>query len=401
MTYYALQMTHAMNVPNREQQWQREEVKLLLESMTPGGEALARHQGLIFFVPFGVPGERVRARITLRKKSFARAEIVEILGAAPHRVEPRCRYFGLCGGCEWQHIGYPTQLAYKSAIVEEQFRRIGKFENTVVLPCLPSPLPYGYRNRTRLACSECRRPGYRAANSHHLVEVDDCPVLEPALYRTLQSAARTDLDLREDEWLLRSQSPTIQVSNFTYTVSPDSFFQANTAIAARLVDELLARLALTGSERLLDLYCGVGLFTLPLSLRVAHVTGVEANPSATADAHHNLAALRAGFPKMAETQILTANVEDALTRPEITGHPWDVVVDDPPRAGVERAALQRIIDLHPQQIGYVSCDPATLARDARLLADSGYELGPIQPLDMFPQTHHVESVACFRLMNNQ
>jgi 23S rRNA (uracil1939-C5)-methyltransferase len=370
-------------------------LELELETMTPGGEALARHEGMVIFVPFGVPGERVRVRITQRKKRFARADIVAVLRAAPHRVEPGCRYFGICGGCEWQQIEYATQLRYKQAIVAEQFSRIGKFEDASVLPCIPSPSPYAYRNRARLARSPRNRPGYRAAQSHAVIEVDDCPILEADLNRRLGEIARIGLPPGEGDWELRTDASTLRVGEFSYTVSPASFFQVHTAIAARLVDEVLARLDLGGDARILDLYCGVGLFTLPLSLRSAHVTGVEFSVSATADAAATLATLRVEHPHMAETAILTAAVEDALTRPEIADQRWDAVVLDPPRAGVDRAALDHILALRPPQIVYVSCDPATLARDARILVDGGYRLGPIQPLDMFPQTHHVESVVRF------
>ncbi|MBX2996960.1 MAG: class I SAM-dependent RNA methyltransferase [Caldilineaceae bacterium] len=368
-------------------------LELELETMTPGGEALARHEGMVIFVPFGVPGERVQARITLQKKRFARAEIVDILRAAPHRVEPVCRYFGICGGCQWQQIEYGAQLLYKEAIVAEQFTRIGRFADAQVLPCIPSPSPYGYRNRARLARSPRNRPGYRAAQSHAVVEVDDCPILEADLNQRLHEISRIGLPPGDGDWELRPDASTLRVGDFRYTVSPDSFFQVNTLIAARLVDEVLAQLDLRGNERVLDLYCGVGLFTLPLSLRAAHITGVEFSSSATADAAANLAALRADHPHMAETTILTAAVEEALARPQIADGRWDAVIVDPPRAGVDRGALERILALRPPQIVYVSCDPATLARDARILADGGYVLGPIQPLDMFPQTHHVESVA--------
>lgn len=370
-------------------------LELELETMTPGGEALARHEGMVIFVPFGVPGERVRARITERKKRFARAEVVDVLRPAPHRVAPICRFFGICGGCEWQQIEYAAQVGYKGAIVAEQFSRIGKFEDAQVLPCIPSSSLYGYRNRARLARSPRNRPGYRAAQSHAVVEVDDCPILEADLNRQLHELARIGLPPGDGDWELRPDDPMMQVGDFRYSVSPDSFFQVNTLIAARLVDEVLARLDLRGQERVLDLYCGVGLFTLPLSLRAAHVTGVEFSPSATADAAANLAALRVEHPHMAETTILTATVEEALVRPEIADGRWDAVVLDPPRAGVDRAALEHLLGLRPPQIVYVSCDPATLARDARILADGGYVLGPTQPLDMFPQTHHVESVVRF------
>ncbi len=370
-------------------------IELELDTMTPGGDALGRMDGMVVFVPYGVAGDRVRVRLVQRKKRFARAEIVEILQPSAQRTTPRCTYFGRCGGCDWQHIDYPTQVAYKTAMVEEQFHRIGQFDAIRVRPCVPCPTPYGYRNRARLARSAQNRPGYRAARSNTVIEVDDCPILEAELNRTLQVAAQNGLSNGSGDWELRPEASSLRVGDFVYHVSPESFFQVNTAIAARLVDEVLARLQLPESARVLDLYCGVGLFTLPLSLRAAAVTGVEFSPTATDDARRNLAALRQDHAQAATATILTAAVEEALTRTEIADTTWDAVILDPPRAGVDRTALARIVALSPRQIIYVSCDPATLARDARLLVDAGYHMGEIQPLDMFAQTHHVECVVGF------
>ena len=370
-------------------------IELELETMTPGGDALGRADGMVVFVPFGVAGERVRVQLVQRKKRFARGEIVEILRPSPQRTTPRCPYFGRCGGCEWQHINYPAQVTYKTAIVEEQFRRIGHFDNADVRRCVPSPSAYGYRNRARLARSEHNRPGYRAAQSHVVVEVDDCPILEEELNRKLHGVVKDGLADGSGDWELRPDTETIQAGAFEYRVSPDSFFQINLPIAARLVDEVMGRLQLTGKERVLDLYCGVGLFTLPISLHAAAVTGVEFSPSATDDARYNLVALHRRYPSIAQSTILTGAVEDTLSHAEIVSSSWDAILVDPPRAGLDRAALDHLVDLSAPRVVYVSCDPATLARDARVLVDAGYHMGEIQPLDMFPQTHHVECVVGF------
>ncbi|MBI1298309.1 TRAM domain-containing protein [bacterium] len=370
-------------------------IELELESMTPSGDALGRADGMVVFVPFGVAGERVSVRLVQHKKRFARGEIVEILRPSPQRTSPRCAYFGRCGGCEWQHIDYPAQVTYKTAIVEEQFRRIGRFEDAEVRPCLPSPSAYRYRSRARLARSERNRPGYRAAQSHAVIEVEDCPILEDSLNRKLHGVVESGLNNRRGDWELRPDTETIQVGEFEYRVSPDSFFQINLPIATQLVDEVMARLQLTGKERVLDLYCGVGLFTLPISLNAATVTGVEFSPTATNDAQYNLAALYRLHPHMAQSTVLTGAVEETLSHAEIVNTSWDVILVDPPRAGLDGIALAQIVDLSAPRIVYVSCDPATLARDARVLVDAGYHMGEVQPLDMFPQTHHVECVVGF------
>ncbi|MFN8489774.1 MAG: 23S rRNA (uracil(1939)-C(5))-methyltransferase RlmD [Caldilineaceae bacterium] len=363
-------------------------ITLELIDMAPGGEAIGRHEGLVVFVPFGLPGEQVEVEITEQKRNFMRGRIVHVLQAASARVQPLCKYFGVCGGCEWQQVAYAAQVQFKTKIVCEQLTRIGKLNAPNVLPCIPSPTAYGYRNHARLARSTQGKPGYRASGSHDVIEVDDCPILEEAVNVQLRQIAGQEVKLASAELDLSTTSPTIQVGDFTYQVSPDAFFQVNTQVASLLVMEVLRALSLGGKERVLDLYCGVGLFTLPMAVQAKTVIGVEANPIATEDARRNAAA----FPQV---KIITDTVENALKRREIRQQRWDAVVVDPPRAGVERKALASIVALHPPKLVYVSCDPATLARDAKVLCDSGYVLQVAQPLDMFPQTHHVETVVVF------
>ncbi len=367
---------------------------LELTSMAPSGEAIGRHAGLVIFVPFGLPGEQVLVRLTQQKKNFARAELVQVLRASPERIAPRCAHFGPCGGCSWQHINYPAQVAYKTQIVCEQLTRIGKLVDPPVQPCLPSPQPYSYRNHARLQRSPGGRLGYHAAGTQRVVEITECPILEDSLQKELHNPHHTNHKLEEQE--LRVPMQPIRLGNYDYTVSPLAFFQVNTAVAALLVQQVMMQLALGGGERVLDLYCGVGLFTLPMAAQAAHVTGVEFNATATADAQINRIAAQ-----LKNVLIITAGVEDALHRPTIQQQHWDAIVLDPPRAGVDAPTLQQIIKLAVSKtvpkIVYVSCDPATLARDARVLHDNGYALHTAQPLDMFPQTPHVETVATFLL----
>lgn len=363
-------------------------ITLDLIDMAPGGEALGRYEGMVVFVPFGLPGEQVEVEIIEQKRNFGRGRVVQVLQAAPARAQPRCKYFGVCGGCEWQQIDYAAQVQFKTKIVREQLTRIGKLNEPNVLPCIHSPEAYGYRNHARLARSAQGKPGYRAAGSHDVIEVDDCPILEETVNAQLHQIAGQDVKLASAELDISTTSPTIQVGAFTYQVAPGAFFQVNTQVADLLVAEVLAALALRGKERVLDLYCGVGLFTLPVAAQAKAVIGVEANAVATEDARHNAAP----FPQV---KIITDTVENALKRKEIRQQRWDAVVVDPPRAGVERKALDQIVALQPPKLVYVSCDPATLARDAKVLCDSGYALLVAQPLDMFPQTHHVETVAVF------
>jgi len=381
-----------------------ETVSLTLTGMAPTGEAIGRFEGMVVFVPFGLPGEVVDVHIVERKKKFARGELVARHSTSPVRTEPVCRYYGRCGGCDLQHVVYAEQVAIKTAIVREQLARIGRFsgvdgvdgvegvdgvDGVDVRPCIASPAPYAYRNHARLAVARNGRLGYRAGRSHDVVVVDDCPILEPVLNERVQALSRTGVPGHHEEIELRGWTDTVDVNGIAYRVSSGAFFQANTAVAGWLVDAVMEALAPTGDERVLDLYCGVGLFTVPVGKRVALIWGVESSALAVADAEYNLTAAGIGG------KILEAEVGVALTSDPILQMPWDAVVLDPPRTGVDAGALAAIGQLAAPKLIYVSCEPATLARDARLLGADGYVLTYVQPFDMFPQTHHVETLAVF------
>ncbi|MBI5666806.1 MAG: class I SAM-dependent RNA methyltransferase [Chloroflexi bacterium] len=383
--------------------------ELKLTGMAHGGSALGRHDDRAIFVPYAIPGERVRARITQGKKRFAYAEAVELLEASPHRVQPRCPHFGpgLCGGCHWQHIAYEAQLAYKQQIVADQMRRIGGFVEADVLPTIASPDPWYYRSHVTFHVSPAGRLGYVSTDGRTVLPITECHIIRPALLdefhqrggRAPKGAARLRVQVgtAEHDRLAattapdeRSFQPVTDNTIVHYTIPPHtfqvtagSFFQVNLPQAETLVRLVLDRLALTGTERVLDLYSGVGLFTAFLAEHAAQVTAVESFPLAVQDALANLAA----FPNV---MLMEGTVEAALK--QVKGY-FDAVVLDPPRAGVDARALAALVERAPRKIVYVSCDPATLARDARVLAENGYRLLNVQPVDMFPQTFHVESVA--------
>jgi 23S rRNA (uracil1939-C5)-methyltransferase len=366
---------------------------MTLTGMAPTGEAIGRYgagqdRGMVVFVPFGLPGEEVRVRLVERKHSFARGEIVEQLVDAPARVTPICPYFGRCGGCDWQHIAYAEQLRIKTAIVAEQLVRFAKLPEPPVLPCIGSPAAYEYRNHARLQAAAGGGLGYRAARSHTIVPVTDCPILEAPLRRELAAlAGQADTSPLVGEVELRSWEELITVGDFTYRTRAGAFFQANTAVAQLLVESVLAALAPHGGGHVLDLYCGVGLFTVPVGQRVAQVVGVESNSTAAGDAVHNIAAAGIGG------RIVNQDVAEALGTPELTGQAWDAVILDPPRTGVDASALAALMALGSPRLLYISCEPSTLARDLRVLAAGGYRLLWAQPFDMFPQTRHVETLA--------
>lgn len=396
---------------------------LELTDIAPTGEAIGRHEGMVIFVPYALPGELVEVELVHRRRTFGRARLLKVVRPSADRISPPCPYFGVCGGCEWQHIPIEVQRTYKTRAVKEQFTRIGRLPNVEVQPCLGAAQPYNYRNHTQFVISANGKASYNVAGAATVIEVDECPIIDASLNDLLhakdtetsaidQSMAhakeagvyhhlrevhlRTGIRTHERMIVLEElggrtsvaygQSPLHeQIGEHTYIISPGSFFQVNTPVAELMVNEVLSSLALTGNERVLDLYCGVGLFTYPISAQASLVIGVESNPTAIQDARQNLAT-------RPHARFITADVVDALVKDEVTALSWDAVVLDPPRAGVAYEALQRLLALHAPQIVYVSCDPATLARDVRICVDNGYTIKRVQPLDMFPQTHHVECV---------
>jgi len=387
--------------------------QLTLSRMASTGEAIGHidrgeDRGLLVFVPYALAGEQVEIEIVFRRKNFARGRLIRVLQSAPERVTPPCVYYGNCGGCEWQHIDYTTQLKLKTEHVQEQLVRVGKLTAPAVRDCIPSPRVYNYRNHIQMITSDSGRLGFYAEGSHRVIEIEQCLIADEAINTLIAQkhevdtpmALRVGVNTGERSYIAEpledaplAHVPPIheRIGNYTYTLAAQSFFQVNSHVAALLVDEVMRALDLQGTERVLDLYCGVGLFTLPISDKAKEVIGIESSPVAVKDAQINVRGHE-------NVSVLTADVRLALTHwPRITKAHWDAIVLDPPRAGVEHEALERVAELRAPKIVYVSCDPATLARDIKLLADHGYTLDYAQPLDMFPQTHHVETVAVLTL----
>ena len=404
---------------------------LQLTSIAHGGAALGRHEGRVIFVPYALPGETARVVITEDKGRYGFARLVEVLEPSPDRVTPACPYFGLagCGGCQWQHIAYPAQLRFKAEIVADQLARIGKIAAPIVRPTLPDGSGWAYRNHAQFHPAPAGGLGFQAAASHDVVAVDECPILHPLLadlYAALdldfEGLARLSLragtasgdrmllfEMVDDlppaleidlpvscvlllsdgrhANLIGSNHITENVAGRSYRISAPSFFQVNTPQAGQLVRLVLEYLDLQGGETVLDAYCGVGLFATHLAERAGLVVGIESSPAAVADLLENTA-------EFDNVEVIEGPVEAVLPDLDVS---LDAAVMDPPRAGVDRFALDALVERRPARLVYVSCDPATLARDAKRLARAGYRLVEVQPVDMFPQTYHVESVALFTL----
>ncbi len=424
-----------------------EQLELTIERLAFGGSAVARHDGMAVFVPFGAPGDRVLVEVTEVEKKFARARIVELLSPGPDRVTPRCQHFGECGGCQFQHVAYAAQVAAKAEFVRDALVRTGGFEQ-------PEPVrihhaePWGYRVRTQLkltATSGLRmdgkhgrlrkkerkatltlahdaaahdatetRPnagappvqlGFHRAFEHSVLDIQQCPVLAPELEQGLPDVRRALAELPRREWPYQvdgaagaegaSWAPDLpgmrkdlivhEVLGHRYLIEPESFFQGNRHLVAELVKGAVEG---QGGELAFDLYAGVGLFSLPLSERFARVIAVEDERRAATLGRVNVKTNdrdNVSYLRATTEQFLRGNRE----RP-------DLVLMDPPRLGA-KPALPFLLQLASPRLVYVSCDPQTLARDLRSLVDGGYELQSVEAYDMFPHTFHVECVARLHL----
>ena len=380
---------------------------LKVEKIVPRGYGLAFAEKLTVFVPLSAPGDVVTARITQLKKRTAFAEIVEIVTPGPERVDPPCPYFGTCGGCNFQQLDYQAQLKSKVDIISDCLLRIGKLDPVPDITIIPSPLQYDYRSRVRWQLDSLgRRFGYYRRDSNEVVDVAMCPVLSSPLKETLHNiranlewskflddgevaAASGDNDIvsiRSSVGVEPSAEISHTVSGETYAFSAETFFQANHLLLPDLIE--CATEGATGNTAL-DLYSGVGLFSIPLARKIPNVISVEGDPMAVEFAKKNVK-----NAYLSNLRVLRDSVGRFLAQKQWAA---DFVLIDPPRSGAEREVVEAIISIGPLQISYVSCEPSILARDLRTLADGGYEIESITALDMFPQTHHVETVV--RLIN--
>jgi 23S rRNA (uracil1939-C5)-methyltransferase len=384
--------------------------------------------GRAVFVPFALPGERLRLRLVEEKRSYARAELVEVLQASPQRIPPRCAHFGVCGGCHYQHLPYEIQLQVKADVLRDQLERIGGLRGFQVDPCVASPLPFNYRNHVQFHLAPDGRLGYQAARSNQVVAIQEChlpeePIndlwprleIEPLagldrvgvrmgagdeLQVIFESSGAQAPDFSVEELpisavhlgpggclvLAGSQSLIFEVLERSFQVSAEAFFQVNTRQAETMLRHLLGVLPLTPQTRLLEVYCGVGLFSAFLAPKVAELVGIEASPAACEDFAVNL-------DEFDNVSLYAAQAEDVLG--SLDFHP-DIIVVDPPRAGLGKAALDGLLRQEAACIAYISCDPSTLGRDARGLAQAGYRLEKVTPFDLFPQTYHIESVSLWQ-----
>jgi 23S rRNA (uracil1939-C5)-methyltransferase len=408
------------------------EHEVTLTTLTYGGEAMGRlPDGRAVFVPFGLPNERVRVRLTEEKKGFARGEIVEFLETSAERIEARCIHFSKCGGCHYQNLSYEDQLKAKTDILRDQLKRIGKIENPPVTSMVASDRAWNYRNHLQFHLTEEGKLGFVNARGRAVMPILECHLPETGIqsfWPELHFESKSDVDrvsMRsglDEELLVILESETtdmpeleieadvsivhmyedhtaviagqdhltIRVLEKDFHVSAASFFQVNTGMAEKMIEHLQSSLPVSLSTTLLDVYCGAGLFSRFFAPVCKQVIGIESSESACEDFAINL-------DEFENVDLYEGPAEEIL--PGLVGKfegPLCMIVD-PPRAGIEKHALDAIINIKPQVIAYVSCDPSTLARDAARLINAGYRLEEVTPFDLFPQTYHIESVSLFKL----
>ena len=386
-------------------------VELEISGMAHGGEAVGRlPDGRVCFVPYTLPGERVRVRVVEQRKRYARGELLEVLRAAPERVAAPCPHFGpgRCGGCQLQHVAADAQAQLKGGIVRDLLERIGKVKDPPVAE-VAAVTPTGYRSTARFAVDAEGRLGFRRASSHQIHPVDRCLLLDDATQRLRGEVGdgwqgATEVVLRSGNTaagdvavVAAGHAPrpmpadgavTIRVDGFDLRVSARSFFQPGPQGAAVLLRLVREAAAVSAGDSVLELFAGGGLFSRGLVADGAAVTAVEADDVAVGDLRHNLA----GHP----ARIVHGDALRAVTDATASGQQFDVVVLDPPRRGAGGTLAQALARHGAPTIVYVACDPAALARDSRTLIDGGYTLTRVVPVDQFPQTAAIEAVATFR-----
>lgn len=377
-------------------------LRLVLEYMGRAGDTVAHHDGAAISVFGGIPGEEVIAEVVRQRRQYVAAQVVEVVIPSPHRIKPPCPYVGDCTGCQWQHISYERQLYLKREAVLDAIHSIEGLSDVPVFKTYPSEEQFGYRNHARFTIGSGGHLGFVHRERRRFVEIQRCLLMNPWINETLGALQgkcdeTTQLSVRHGsgtgEWLIQPALksgfipfPTGQkhysesILGTSFRIAASSFFQTNTKQAERLVQLMLDALNLSGKEVVVDSYAGVGTFAAILAPHVSKVIAIEESASAIKDAEQNLGAFN-------NVVIAHGKTEDVLDELDI---PVDVAIVDPPRVGCHPRTLESLMRLCPPRLLYISCDPVSLARDLEILSSGPYQVQSIQPVDMFPQTYHVE-----------
>jgi 23S rRNA (uracil1939-C5)-methyltransferase len=418
-------------------------IEVTIEKLIYGGRGLGRHEGLAVFVPGVLPGEKVTVEIRKRRKGFAEAQLIEIIEPSPDRIAPPCNGEEECTGAHWPFISYPAQLRFKEQILLEVLRKIGNIEPRTFLPIIPSPETERYRLRVQFNVRYAgSRPmiGFFREGTHRLVEIRNGFLLHPVINRildalrgvshllppmkeihvnaspegealllffmekegppslaplfdALRKEAREVIGVigcavREKREALGRNYITLRLDDISFRSTEGNFFQVNWSQNRNMAKSVLDLAELRGGEHVLDLCCGIGNFTLPLARRAGKVIGIESVQSSIDDARIN-----AEENGIRNVEFMCDTVRRGLKWLLQRKERADVIVLDPPRAGMVKRAMERVIEFSPKKVIYISCNPTTLARDLAMLREGGYSLHRLQPIDMFPYTHHIETIA--------
>lgn len=363
-------------------------ISLTISDVAFGGEGVGRWNDFVVFVPFVLPDEEVEVTIADVKKRFARATLRSVRKPAADRVSPPCPYFGQCGGCQYQHIAYEAQLRIKGKQLADLLARLGGIDPAAIEPVVPCPQTYGYRNRIMVRSQWDKfkgglNIGFIRADSRLVIDVEECRIASPALNAMLREVRQNPPPKGGIKALLREPIPGWEVPR-------DSFFQNNLALLPSLVGRTRGLLGPARGGHLIDAYCGVGFFSIELASLFETVTGLEFDRRAVGAARRNAASRNA-----ANVAFIEGPVEETWPRTAGRFKPGEVsVLLDPPRAGCSPGFVEVLRQYGPATILYVSCHPATLARDLRAFCAEGrYRVEAVAPLDMFPQTQHLECIA--------
>jgi 23S rRNA (uracil1939-C5)-methyltransferase len=404
-------------------------VKLQIDKFVYGGDSMGRlEDGRVAFVPFVLPGELVEIEVLEDKRGFVRGGLTDVLEESPKRIKSRCKHYMECGGCHYQHISYQDQLEAKTGIVVEQLQRIGGIEEVPVQEIIASDDEWNYRNNVQFHLDKEGKLGFMAGRSDTVIPIEECFMMQKELaelWSTLSFGRGSGIkrislrlgmneelmmvfetysdealdfsvdfpinavQLGPDSYYVLSGNDFIhaEISGREFKVTANAFFQVNSGTAGKMVEYLLDIIPLQADSKVLDIYCGVGLFSAFIAPKVEYLVGVESHPQAVDDFVDNL-------NKFENVELYEGRAEEVLKSLEFKP---DVILVDPPRSGLNRHVLDMLVDLNPKLIAYVSCDPSTLARDAKRLISKGYSLKQVTPVDMFPQTFHIETISLWEI----
>ena len=380
----------------------KESCRLNITSVAFGGAGVGRADGLVIFVPFTAAGDVADVEIVERRKKFARGRLLGILEPSPQRTEPLCRYFGRCGGCSYQHIAYRHQLNIKQAQVKEAFLKIGKVPEPPVEKVIASPCAYAYRGKAELHTAKTRKGfhlGFMDTSGGRLVDIERCEIMEESINQQISEArsqerfeqSGSDLTFWSNPQGRAGDAVVRTVKSREFLVPRSGFFQANLYLTDAMVDEVCRLAVLKKRASILDACCGSGLFSIFLAQSAERLTGVEIHEKSVQYAREN--AERNGIQN---AKFICADIGDVLSGMAERQDAVDLILLDPPRAGLDPKTLTAICKVKCPDLIYVSCNPATQARDVKYLNECGYVLASLQPLDMFSQTEHIETVGWLR-----